>query len=48
LPYKNDTELIQDILKYGPEVEVVAPPELRQKVKQRIKQMLERYYRDRI
>jgi len=32
LPYGNDTELILDICRYGPEVEVVAPEELRGKV----------------
>lgn len=43
LPYNNDLELIQDILKFGPEVEVIAPPELRQKVAKRLQQTLERY-----
>lgn len=32
LPYSNDPELIMDILKYGPDCEVVAPPSLRKKV----------------
>lgn len=43
IPYKNDTELIQDILKYGPEVEVLAPPELRKKVMKRLKETLKQY-----
>lgn len=33
IPYGNDTELIGDILKYGDQVEVLAPPELRSKLK---------------
>lgn len=32
LPYSNDPELIMDILKYGPDCEVVGPEELRIKV----------------
>jgi predicted DNA-binding transcriptional regulator YafY len=48
IPYKHDTELIQDILKYGPEVEVLAPPQLRQKVKQRLEETLKHYSSDRI
>ncbi len=32
LPYSNDPELIMDILKYGPDCEVVGPGELREKV----------------
>ncbi|MDG6778817.1 transcriptional regulator [Thiomicrorhabdus sp. zzn3] len=43
LPYGQDAELIQDILKFGPEVEVVSPPELRQKVIKKIKQTMEVY-----
>lgn len=43
LPYGQDAELIQDILKFGPEVEVISPPELRQKVAERIYQTLEHY-----
>ncbi|MDX1348091.1 MAG: transcriptional regulator [Thiomicrorhabdus chilensis] len=46
LPYREDIELIQDILKYGPEVEVVSPPELRQKVAQRLHQTLAQYEND--
>lgn len=40
LPYNNDPELIQDILKFGTEVEVVSPPELRSKVIQKLQQTL--------
>lgn len=32
VPYSNDQELIMDLLRHSPEVEVVAPPELRQKL----------------
>lgn len=32
VPYSEDWELIQDILKQGPDVEVIAPPALRDKV----------------
>ncbi len=39
IPYSQDTELIMDILKHGPEVEVLQPPDLRHKVGQRIKAM---------
>jgi len=39
IPYSQDTELIMDILKHGPEVEVLAPPDLRRKVIQRIRAM---------
>lgn len=48
IPYKHDTELIQDILKYGPEIEVIAPPKLRQKVIQRLEETLKPYSSDRI
>ena len=45
VPYSQDTELIMDILKYGPEVEVIEPAELRGRVKQRIEAM-RRVYAD--
>jgi len=43
VPYSQDTELVMDILKHGPEVEVVAPPELRARVRHRIDAMRELY-----
>jgi predicted DNA-binding transcriptional regulator YafY len=43
VPYGNPTELVMDILKYGPEVEVVAPNELRELVKSRLSESLARY-----
>lgn len=32
VPYSNDQELVMDLLRHGTDVEVLAPPELRQKV----------------
>ena len=43
IPYSQDIELIMDILKHGPEVEVLAPPELRHKVIERISAMQDLY-----
>ena len=39
IPYGNPTELIMDILKYGNDVEVIAPASLRQEIINKIKQM---------
>ena len=38
VPYSNPAELIMDILKYGPDVEVAAPAELRRAVAERLTQ----------
>jgi predicted DNA-binding transcriptional regulator YafY len=38
IPYSNDGELIMDILRYGADVTVEAPAELRRKVKQRLEE----------
>lgn len=43
VPYGNPTELVMDILKYGPEVEAVSPEELRELVKRRLAESLARY-----
>ena len=43
VPYSQDTELVMDILKHGPEVEVLEPPELRAKVAERIDAMRDLY-----
>jgi predicted DNA-binding transcriptional regulator YafY len=43
LPYHHDIELIQDILKYGPQVEVLGPNTLRQKVRDHLHKALEKY-----
>jgi predicted DNA-binding transcriptional regulator YafY len=43
IPYSNDGELIMDILRYGADVEVEAPAELRRKVKRRLEEAVARY-----
>lgn len=48
LPYAQDIELIQDILKYGAEVEVIEPAELRAKVVKEIQKMATVYASDKI
>lgn len=44
-PYSNETELLMDILKHGAEVEVLAPPELREAVMTRAHEILALYRR---
>jgi len=46
LPYSNDPELVMDILKYGPECEVVAPAGLREKVVNLLKAAVRRYWNE--
>lgn len=36
VPYSEDTEILMDVLRHGPEVEVLEPPELRDKVAARL------------
>jgi len=43
IPYADDRELLMDILKYGPDVEVVGPPNLRGRVKDLLRQAGELY-----
>lgn len=43
LPYDNPTELIMDILRHGPEVEVAQPPSLRAAVTKQLRKTLENY-----
>lgn len=43
IPYSDPRELLMDILKYGPEVEVLAPEELRQTVSERLRAAAELY-----
>lgn len=43
VPYSDDIELIMDILKYGPEVEVLAPDDLRAKVAGRLQEAVAQY-----
>jgi predicted DNA-binding transcriptional regulator YafY len=42
-PYHNDSELVMDILKYGPDVEVISPDALRSRVKKRLEAALDSY-----
>jgi predicted DNA-binding transcriptional regulator YafY len=46
IPYHNPTELIMDILKYGPDVEVMQPVSLRKQVAERLKQATGKYTND--
>jgi len=43
IPYRDDRELVMDILKYGPDVEVVEPLSLRDDVVKRLQSALEQY-----
>lgn len=43
IPYADPRELVMDILRHVPEVEVVAPEELRQEVRERLKAALDRF-----
>ena len=43
VPYSNAAELIGDILRYGPEVEVIEPLELREQVISRIDETAKKY-----
>lgn len=43
IPYADDRELVMDILKHGPECEVLGPPSLRQKVAAELKAALAHY-----
>ncbi len=43
VPYSNALELIMDVLKYGPDVEVLEPLELREAVAGRLRAALDLY-----
>ncbi len=43
IPYSDPRELVMDILKYGPDVEVIGPEELREEVVARLQSALGRY-----
>lgn len=43
IPYNNPTELVMDILRHGPEAEVLDPPELRELVGERLKDAARKY-----
>lgn len=42
-PFSDDRELIQDILKYGPNVEVIKPASLKKRVKQALQEAVQQY-----
>lgn len=46
VPYSNALELIMDVLKYGPDVEVMAPDELRRAVAERLRVAVRIYDQD--
>lgn len=43
VPYSDPRELVMDILRYGPDVEVLSPPELREQVRVRAGETVGRY-----
>lgn len=43
IPYSDSRELLMDILKYGPDVEVLEPKELRDEVEHRLREALRNY-----
>ena len=43
LPYSHPAELVMDLLKFGPEVEVISPSSLRELVRRRLQQSLQIY-----
>jgi predicted DNA-binding transcriptional regulator YafY len=43
VPYAHDRELVMDILRYGPEVEVLGPPALRERVAEQLAAAAKRY-----
>jgi len=43
IPYSNDPELVMDILRYGPDVEVLEPADLRETVAARLAEAARRY-----
>jgi predicted DNA-binding transcriptional regulator YafY len=43
LPYGEPVELIMEILRHGPDVEVVGPAALREMVRKRLQQTLQLY-----
>ncbi len=46
VPYANDQELVMDLLRHGAEVEVLSPPELRQKVYEALCAAAKKYVTD--
>jgi predicted DNA-binding transcriptional regulator YafY len=37
VPYSNDQELVMDLLRYGSDVEILEPPELRQRMREALR-----------
>jgi predicted DNA-binding transcriptional regulator YafY len=48
VPYSDPRELLMDILRHGPDVEVLAPPELREQVRVRARETLGVYAKGRV
>jgi len=42
LPYANDRELVMDIMRHGPDCEVLAPPDLRERVRAQLEATLQK------
>lgn len=45
VPYGDDTELMMDLLRFGPDVEVTGPAELREKILERLRETISQYDR---
>ncbi len=43
IPYRSSRELVMDVMRHGPDVEVVAPAELRAEVEEQLRRALEQY-----
>ncbi|MBC7666802.1 MAG: WYL domain-containing protein, partial [Caulobacter sp.] len=43
LPYSDHTELVMDVLRHGPNVRVLSPPELVEQVREQLQQTLAAY-----
>lgn len=43
VPYADDRELLMDILKYGPDIEVIEPKNLRSRVRNQLKKAIDQY-----
>ena len=43
IPYSDERELMGDLLRFGADVEVMAPPDLRNRIKRAVHEALGRY-----
>jgi len=43
VPYSDERELVMEVLRYGPDVKVIGPPELRSEIVRRIQKMADKY-----